>query len=202
MIKAICFDLDGVYFTEQGKKAFLKNLVDLSGSEEKVRYVLYQAPEMLQFVTGTISEGELWDFVRKYLDIKLSNKEFEELWVKEYEIDKEVRKTVLKTKEKGYITCVCSNNNPVRIRALEKKFNFLKDFDVKVFPYEVGFVKPSKNFFQALIDKTGVKPNEIVYSDDNPERIGGARELGLNVFVYEDFPQFLGKLKELGVDLD
>ena len=202
MIKAICFDLDGVYFTKEGKQAFFDALVGLSGSAEKVTHILYKSPEMLKFVTGKMSESEIWDFDREYLNINLSDQELENLWVKEYKIDEEVRATVLKVKERGYITCVCSNNNSIRIRALEKKFDFLKDFDVKVFSYQVGFAKPRAEIFQALIDKSGVKPQEIVYSDDNPERINGAKELGMNVFVYENFSQFLEKLKELGVDLE
>ncbi|MDP2789003.1 MAG: HAD family phosphatase [bacterium] len=201
MIKVICFDLDGVYFTKEGKKAFHKSLADLSSDEEKVSYVLDKSPEMHKFVTGAMNEQELWDFHRNYLNISLSNQEFEKLLVKEYKIDEEVRKIVLKTREKGYIACVCSNNSVVRVRALEKKFNFLSDFDVKIFSHEVGFVKPSKEIFQALIDKSGVNPDEIIYSDDNPEKIKGAGDLGINVFVYENFPQFLGKLRELGIDL-
>jgi hypothetical protein len=58
MIKAICFDLDGVYFTGDGKKAFHKVLTELTGDEEKVIYVLYKCPEMLQFVTGKLPENE------------------------------------------------------------------------------------------------------------------------------------------------
>ncbi len=199
MIKAICFDLDGVYFTGAGKKAFHKALVELSGSEEKVSYVLYTSPEMRQFFTGKLSEDQLWDFVRHHLNINLSNKEFEDLWVKEYEIDEEVRKIVLQAKEKGYITCVCSNNNPVRVRALEERFNFLSNFDVQIFSYKVGFVKPSKEIFQALIDQSGVEPEEIVYSDDKEERLSGAKNLGINAFVYKNFEEFLLKLEELGV---
>src|SRR6185436_17551333 len=122
MIKAICFDLDGVYFKKEGKQAFFKSLVNLSGDEEKVSYVLYKSPEMLEFVTGVMSEDKLWNFARSYLNISLSNQEFEELWIKEYEIDKKVRETVLKAKERGYLACVCSNNNVIRIRALEKRF--------------------------------------------------------------------------------
>lgn len=199
MIKAICFDLDGVYFTGAGKKAFHKVLAELSGSDEKVNHVLYKSTEMREFVTGKLEEEALWNFVRSYLNINLTNEEFEELWIKEYEIDQKVRYIVLKAKEKGYITCICSNNNIVRIRALEKKFNFLNDFNVKIFSYKVGFVKPSKEIFQALIDQSGVKPEEIVYSDDKEERLSGAKNLGINAFVYKNFEEFLLKLEELGV---
>lgn len=201
MIKAICFDLDGVYFTETGKKAFHKKLVDIVGDEGKVVHVLYKSDEMRSFVTGKITEQEFFDFVREYLSIDSSNQEISDLWVEEYEIDSKVRESVLKARENGYITCICSNNNPARVNALEKKFRFLTDFDVVVFSYEVGFFKPTKEIFQTLIDKSGVKANEIVYSDDNPERLDGAKELGINTFVYGDFDSFIQEIRDLGVEI-
>lgn len=201
MIKAICFDLDGVYFTEKGKKAFHKALVELSNSEDKVTSALYKSPEMSSFVRGQLSETEFWNYLRSYLGITLSDSKLRNLWVKGYEIDERVKHCVQLAKAKGYLTCICSNNNPARVGALEERFRFLGDFNVVVFSYQVGFTKPSKEIFQALIDKANVAPNELVYADDNPERLEGARDLGINAFVFEGFDQFLVKLQELGVVL-
>ncbi|MBD3280003.1 HAD-IA family hydrolase [Candidatus Dojkabacteria bacterium] len=202
MIKAICFDLDGVYFTEDGKKGFHKALVELTGSEEKVVHVLYKSPEMLEYVTGKMSEEVFWDYVRDYLGLELSNEELTDLWTKEYKINQRVRNTVHKAKEKGYLTCVCSNNNPARVRSLQEKFGFLDDFDVKIFSYKISAVKPSIEIFEALIKQSNVAPEEIIVSDDVPEKLKGAQELGINTFVYKNFEQFLAELKKRGVNLD
>lgn len=201
MIKVICFDLDGVYFTEKGKKGFHKSLVDMTGDEDRVVQALYKSTEMLNFVTGKITEADFWNYMRIYLGVKLNDEEFCKLWAKDYEIDQTVRDVVIKARANAYITAICSNNNPSRITALEDKFGFLSDFDVKVFSYEVGFAKPSKEIFEALIEKSGVSANEIVYSDDNAERIKGAAELGINAFVFENFIQFLNELKSLSVKI-
>ena len=202
MIKAICFDLDGVYFTDKGKKAFHKALTDLSGSEEKVIHFLYKSDEMANFSSGNITENDLWDFARNYLNLNLTNQAFRDLWVKEYETDENVKSTVLKARKNGYITCICSNNNAARVEELDKKFNFLNNFDVKVFSYKIGFFKPKKEIFQELIKQSKVKPEEIVYSDDKEDRLTGAFELGINTFVYENFEQFTNELKKLGVNFD
>ena len=45
------------------------------------------------------------------------------------------------------------------------------------------------------------KPEEIVFADDNESRLVGAKELGINTFVYEDFDSFVKSLKELGVEV-
>jgi len=201
MIKAICFDLDGLYFTNKGKKAFHQVLVDLSRDESKVIYVLYKSPEMLDFVTNKMSEQQFWDFVRNYLKISLSDIEFRNLWVKEYEVDSKIKKLIRKLKADGYIICTCSNNNIARVEALQNKFKFLQDFDVTVFSYKTGFVKPQREMFKVLIEKCGLPAKEIIYSDDNPDRIKGASELGINTFVYKDQVQFVEELIRLGVKL-
>lgn len=201
MIKAICFDLDGVYFTGKGKKAFFDNLVELSQDEEKVAYVMTKSPEYLQLVTGKMDEHSFLNFMRSYLNINLADQEIKKLWVKEYEIDQNVRNILLDLRKKGYKTCICSNNNSIRVHALEEVFGFLKDFDAVVFSYKVGDVKPSKEIFEELIKQAGCKPEEIIYSDDNPDRIKGASDLGINTFVYTDFESFLDKLREYDVEV-
>ena len=88
-----------------------------------------------------------------------------------------------------------------RINSLEEKWGIRDLFDVKVFSYEVGIMKPAKEIFQVLVDKTGVLPQEIVYSDDNESKLQGANELGINTFVYTDFERFVKRLEELGVSV-
>jgi HAD superfamily hydrolase (TIGR01509 family) len=202
MIKVICFDLDGVYFTDKGKKGFHKSLVDITGDEDKVVQALYKSSEMLSFVTGKMTEADFWNYMRTYLGLALNDEEFCNLWTKDYEIDDEVRSVVIKLRKSGYLTAICSNNNPARIKALEAKFGFLSDFDIRIFSYEVGFVKPNKEIFEALIRESNVLASEIIYSDDNAERIKGAAELGINTFVYQNFPQFSAELRSFGVNLD
>lgn len=199
MLKAICFDLDGVYFTGKGKRGFFDNLASLCQDADKVDWVMGKSPEMREFVMGKMNEHDFLNFFRSYLNINLTDEEIIKLWMKEYEIDQKVRAVVLKIRDQGYKTCLCSNNNPIRVNALQEKFGFLDDFDAAVFSYEVGAVKPEPRIFQSLIDKAGCKPEEIIYSDDNPDRIQGAKDLGINAFVYTDFESFLEELRKFGV---
>jgi putative hydrolase of the HAD superfamily len=84
---------------------------------------------------------------------------------------------------------------------LQLKFQFLDDFDTKVFSYEVGFLKPDKRIFQELVKRSGVKPEEILYSDDCEEKLTGAKEIGIQTFVFRDFDQFMAELKTQGVNI-
>lgn len=201
-IKAICFDLDGVYFTPQGKQSFHRALSEEFGADPAaVDQIMYRSDEMRQLVTGEITPAQFWNFLRQHTGIAATDEELVARWIRDYEIDTDVQKAVHSAKAQGFITCVCTNNNAARLPALEAKFGFYKDFDVVVSSHEIGHTKPSKEIFEALLERTGVQAGELVYSDDNSERLQGAEDLGINVFVYENFGQFLARLSELGINL-
>ena|SRR3989344_1042406 len=197
MMKAVTFDLDGVYFTPQSFKNFKANLPKKVMDEYKLNWVLYKSPEMLNFKMGKMEENEYWDFVRKELGVELNNSEIFKLLRDSYEVNPEVKEYVNEVKAKGLKTCICSNNFVTRIRELNSKFDFLKDFDVKVLSYEVGIMKPEKGIFEVLIKQSGVKPEEIVYADDDESKLQGAIDLGINAFVYEGFEKFKEKVNTL-----
>lgn len=201
MIKAICFDLDGVYFTSASFQRFKANLPKTVTDEEKINHVLAKSDEILNFKRGKLTEEEYWNFARKELGITVDNEGIFTCLRDSYEINPDVRKYIAGIRAKGYKSCACSNNFVTRIRELNNKFDFLKDFDFTVFSYDVGITKPDKEIFEKLVEKSGVQPNEIVYSDDDESKLAGAKELGIQAFVFENFEQFTKKLEELGVEV-
>ncbi|MEK7528088.1 MAG: HAD-IA family hydrolase [Patescibacteria group bacterium] len=81
-----------------------------------------------------------------------------------------------------------------RINALNNKFSFLPGFDVQIFSYEVGDMKPDPKIFQTLIDKPGCLPADIVFTDDKNQNVLSAQSLGINAFVYQGFDHFIDKI--------
>lgn len=199
MIKAITFDLDGVYFTSESFKRFKANLPKATSDEAAVNQVLYKSPQMQLFKTGKISEDNFWAYARQELGINVSNPDIFRILRDSYEINPQVRDYVHQVKSAGYKTCICTNNFITRIRELNKKFNFLADFDIQVISYEVGYIKPDPRIFQALLERSQVLPGELVYSDDDSSKLTGAKDLGINAFAYEGFDKFVTSLHSLGV---
>ncbi len=199
-IRAICFDLDGVYFTSAGFKSFKQRIMDMGVSKEKVDYILHGEP-MDRFKRGEVQENEFWQDAVQYWGLPVSPDEIIRLISLGYEVNPEVDSLVKRLRSNGYLTCICTNNFSTRINKLEERFHFLQHFDVRVFSYEVGILKPDKKIFEVLVERCKCKPEEIVYSDDNESKLRGAKELGIESFVYDDFESFIQHLIELGVGL-
>ena len=118
-----------------------------------------------------------------------------------YEVDNYVVEVVKKVRSNGYKTLICSNNFSSRINGLQERFKFLDNFDAWALSYEIGSTKPSVKIFQELINKSGVKPEEIIFADDNNDNLEGAKQVDIQTFFYEGFDEFLESLKQLKVNL-
>lgn len=198
-IRAICFDLDGLFFTAESFQNFKKSLAP-DVETKKRDYVLALSEQLKAFKLGTMDEEAYRNWAKKELSLPYSNEKIFQILKESYQVNPQVEALAKKLKEKGYILCICSNNFPTRIRELDKKFWFLSLFDVHIFSYEVGVMKPDQRIFEVLIDKSWIPAHEIVYSDDKEDKLSGAKALGIQTFVFHSFDEFVVDLKSLWVE--
>ena len=201
MIKAITFDLDGVYFPN-GKANFIKALVNLGVAEDEAKRVFLKSDQMSQvYKNGKMTDEEFWTWAAEEWKLNKTPQELIDLLIAGYDVDQRVVETVRKARANGYKTLICSNNFKAQIEGLQRKFGFLDDFDALALSYEIGASKPSEAIFQELIKKAGVPAQTIVFADDNQENLSGAKNLGIATFLYEGFDKFIEQLKLLGVEI-
>jgi glucose-1-phosphatase len=200
MIKAITFDLDGVYFIN-GKENFFKNLLDLGVEKGKAEEVFFGDKMNKEYKLGKLTDEQFWGWALEKWKLDLTIEKLVDLMIKGYEVNEDVEKIVRKVRSNGYLTLICSNNFPARINGLQKRFGFLDNFDAAVYSHTAGVAKPNKEIFEKLVEESGVKPEEIVFADDNEEKLFGAKEIGIHAFLYEGFDKYLLELKRLGIKL-
>lgn len=201
MIKVITFDLDGVYFPD-GKANFIKNLANWGVSESEAKRVFLESAEMNQkYKTGQWTDEQFWAWARAEWKLQQGPAEIVNLLISGYSVDENVRQTVKAVRAAGYKTAICSNNFPARIQGLQKRFGFLDDFDVVVWAYQVGVLKPDPKIFQELIKKSDVQPSEIFYTDDYPAALDAAKALGIQTHFYTNFQDFMAALNQVGVKI-
>ena len=202
MIKAITFDLDGVYF-QNGKSNFIANLGKKYGvSEDEAKRVFLKSDQMnTDYKTGKMSDEEFWTWAKNEWNISDEWQKLPELMIEGYEVNENVVSIVKTVREKGYKTVICSSNFPARIEGLQKRFGFLHNFEAWALSYEVGHNKPDKELFEELVRRSDVEANEIAFADDFEPTVMSAKVVGISAFLYENFDQFLGELRKLGVEI-
>lgn len=83
-----------------------------------------------------------------------------------------------------YPLYLVSNNNPismVRCREIlrESGVPTEKYFKGEFISADMCLMKPSREFYQAVISRLGLPPEEILFVDDSPANVEGARALGI-----------------------
>jgi putative hydrolase of the HAD superfamily len=199
MVKAVTFDLDGVYFPD-GKQNFIKALGDMGIAEDEAKRVFLKSESMnLLYKEGKMTDEEFWTWAASQWHLATPWPELVHRLIEGYTADQAVRKVIRKLQQHGYKALICSNNFPARVNGLQEKLHFLDDFDTAVFSYEVGATKPSVVIFEELIRRAKLAPEEIIFADDNQRNLQGAQDTGMIVFQYEDFAKFLESLRLFGV---
>jgi putative hydrolase of the HAD superfamily len=194
MIKAVVFDLDGVYF-ESGTTTFKRLLNEKYGlSEESIVDVYLRSNEMQQYKKSLINGDTFWNWAIKTWGIDSTKEELIELLMDSYEENSTTVEYVKNLKGRGIKTAVCTNNFPERLNGLHDKFGFMNNFDVVIASFELGVTKPDPEIFQELARRLKCNPNEIIMSDDREENVVELNELGFIGQLYTTWEEFESKV--------
>ena len=52
--------------------------------------------------------------------------------------------------------------------------------------HEIGFRKPNKHAFQIILNENSLKPNNVLFIDDSPQHIEGAKKLGIKTHLLKE----------------
>lgn len=78
-------------------------------------------------------------------------------------------------------------------------YPFLGLFDHRVLSSEEKVAKPSRQIFDALLDRVGMAPEDLVYIDDREENLATAHALGFRCVLFEDSALLERDLAEMGL---
>ena len=182
-IRAIVFDLGGVLFSE-GKSVALEKLAAAHGYERRLVGAILSSPESIQLRKGLIPDEDFWQWAQQRLPSGYDSRLIQQEWYNGYVLDKEIYELIASLQKK-YSMIAFSGNIKSRVAFLEEKYHFRHLFDIEVYSFDFHMTKPEPEFVQVMIEKSGVRPEEIVYIEDNESYAKPARDLGVSVVIYQ-----------------
>ena len=201
MIKTILIDLGGVYFTrgtELAKNRFYKT-INRPKKEIDELFDSRYGKEGALYRTGKMNEQEFWQTVINKLKVgKEMIPRLKEIWHSAYSPIPGMDQIVSELKD-NYKIVACSGNVKERIDYLERKYNFMENFDDFIFSYEIGINKWDSKFYSRLVEEIKERPEECVYIDDYEEFIGFAKQYGFKTILFKNSEQLKSDLRKLGV---
>lgn len=161
MIKVIAFDLVGVLVSEKD--------IELSEIENKLERM---------FGPNINDDDYLTDAKKLIKDDLVIIKTTEKLIDKLYKIkDKKIFEK-LKEKHPKVKMVIATNHLSFVRKFISKSFNnnYLDDLIISA---EIHKIKPNIDFYQYLLKKYKIKPEELLFIDDNKDNIETAKKLGI-----------------------
>lgn len=200
MIKAIIWDLgnvlvdwnpsyvfDKMFDDEEKKKHFLENICNLEWNEEQdAGRPIKEATEEL------VQRHPEW---KEYIEAYYGRWE-EMLGGPLYETVEILKQLKEEGRFKMYaLTNWSAETFPIALA----KYQFLHWFDGRVVSGEEKMRKPSKEFYQRLLDRYNLKPDEVLFIDDNLRNIKAAQEMGMKTLLFKNSEQLKKDLAEMKI---
>ena len=165
MVKVIAYDFVGVLVTEKD--------VDLSTEEDKLE----------RMFGDNLNDSDYLMAARKIIA-----KDAFILPTTENLIDKlyqvKDRNLFKKVKEKyPNIKQIIATNHVSFIRNFINEYLDIEYLDYVIISAEIHKIKPNKDFYNLILDKYHIKPEELLFIDDNKNNIEGANELGIQTIL-------------------
>jgi len=187
MIKAVIFDFFGVVRSDP-YNTWLNN----HGYSREGKFL--EAVERLD--AGQIDSKEFRQMLSNFSGQSLEdlNSEFES----SNKVDEEVIEIIKELKE-NYTIGLLSNAPSQYLRNILQENNLEQYFNEIVISSEVGYIKPSKEIFEIMLDRLGTDASSTIFIDDNKIHIKGGESLGIKGIVFKKAVQLREELEFLGI---
>lgn len=192
MIKAVIFDLGGVYFsagTEMAHKKLVNAFPDLD--PKKIYAVIRTGAIAHEYRKGKLTKREFWDKAEEVLGKRFDRGRFSHIWNASYVINKEARQIVRKLR-RSYKVAVLTGNIRERVAFLERRYHFKNDFHVFVASYMLGTNKPDPLMYREVSRRLKTPMSQCLFIDSNRSFALAAARCGMKAIYLPD-PRLLRK---------
>jgi epoxide hydrolase-like predicted phosphatase len=196
MIGAVIFDFGGV-LAEEGFREGIKAIGREKCLDPEDFYrissdLVYQTG----YITGRCDEHSYWNAVRQKTGVKGDDQEFREEILKRFKLRPEMTAVVEKIKSSGIIVAILSDQTNW-LDELDQKTPFHHHFDYVFNSFHLKKTKRDPSIFRDVCTLLGVRPEEVLFVDDNLENVKRAISQGLRAIHFKGVSEFRIEIKKI-----
>jgi putative hydrolase of the HAD superfamily len=157
---------------------------------------------LMEFESGRIEPEAFAARLMEISGVRLPFPDFARAWEDIFWPNESVARLIAFLKSRRYPLYLGSNTNVLHATHYRRQFAPTLDlFDGFILSYEVGHMKPGREFFDACVRAAGMPASSCIFIDDIAENIEGARAAGLTGLPYVDTPALIMDLARAGVEV-
>jgi len=146
---------------------------------------------------GTISEDDVQRSIGELLGLDEAQVDafMEDIWTEYLGMLNVELTEYFRSLRPRYRTGILSNSF-VGARSREReRYHFDEMTDLIVYSHEVGMSKPDRRIYELTCERLGVRPEEMIFLDDNEWAVDGARAIGIQAVLFEDNAQAIAEIE-------
>ncbi|MCP9769852.1 HAD family phosphatase [Lacihabitans sp. LS3-19] len=186
-IKAVIFDFGNVIINIDLEKTYEAFAELTFKSPNKIKALFAESDVFRKYESGFYSDEEFRDVIRQVLSYPLNDQEIDKAWNALLLNVPKNRIEFLEQLKYKYPIYLLSNTNNIHIEKCMQYFrqshginNFQNLFSETFLSYKMGLWKPDYRIYDKVLSEINLKPEEVLFIDDNQENIIAAQDLRIN----------------------
>lgn len=202
-IEAVLFDY-GQVLSQGPNAAAWERMRATTGGSAEIFHQAYWTPRH-DYDRGTLSGTEYWTVVgRKAGRSSLSAAEMEDLYAADLDLWTDLNLPMVawarSLQERGIKTGILSNIGDRMESGIRERFDWIAAFDHCTWSHSLKLAKPEVAIYRRAAEGLATEPEQVLFIDDRPENIEGARAAGMVGVLYTEHAAFVEQMGGLGLE--
>ena len=196
----VLFDLGGVVMDWDAAPRLALLSADCGLRESEVHRRVFEDGLARDFDAGHYSSEQWYEAVREAIGLRMNFEAFVDAYLGVFHPPNTELLALVDEIRARARTAILTDNPPMLLEALPSRYpELLPRFDLILFSCESGCLKPSREAFEAAVARLEVAPHNVLFVDDSPANVAGARDVGMDAVCFEGVDSLRGELERRGL---
>lgn len=180
-IRWVLFDADGVL--QAMPEGWRDRLLALLGDEPAETLLQLFAGEQEETLTGGSFRAKVAEVLQRQ-SVRTDPEQVVESW-RHLVVDPGMTARIAELRAAGVRCALATNQQDVRVEHMRSMPEYDGLFDEQFYSAELGLAKPDPAFFSTIVQRLGVPAGDVLFVDDVPANVEGARQAGIHAELFE-----------------